>query len=212
MKRILNKFVNISFIAMLALALSIVPLQGCNFSSDVSKVLADLPVVINIATEIVSVVAEAQGGSPNAAVLADITTYSGKVSASLKLIQSLVAQYKTDLSTAPPGVIGEIDAAIEAAQSNLSPILILIGQNFPALNVEITALIASIQVVVLAVQTLLPSASAPKAAASVKAHPVEAAVAKQNIPSARHLAHQFNDMAKAHGYKARVHVPLPVVG
>jgi hypothetical protein len=208
MKSIFNKVTNIGFIAILVLALALVPLQGCAFSSDVSKVLSDLPVVINIATEIVSVVAEAQGTTPNAAVLAEIQTYSGKATAALTLIQTLVTTYQKDLSTAPAGVVGEIDAALSDVQTNLSPILILVGQNFPAINAEVTGLLASIQVVVLAVQTLLPSAQAPKAAAYVSAHPLEAARAKgENIPSARQLAHAFNNMAKAHGFKTRVPVP-----
>jgi hypothetical protein len=105
------------------LAIGTVTVGGCNATqvqADIQKVIALLPTAVQIAGSILNIVAAAEGNSaPSSALLATVQNASGQIRTDLTLANSLVAQYQTDLASAPAGVLGKIDAAFEAAGSPL---------------------------------------------------------------------------------------------
>ncbi|HEY6250748.1 MAG TPA: hypothetical protein VI685_12375, partial [Candidatus Angelobacter sp.] len=104
-------------LTILMIALSCIPLAGCG-SSTIDTVLQDLPIAVDIATSVISIVSPG-----NAELTKEVTEYAGKVSGDLKLIESLISQYKANLANAPDGALGQINAALNDAQGNLSAIL-----------------------------------------------------------------------------------------
>lgn len=86
---------------------------------------ADLPVVIDIATGILQVVAAAQGhGQINPVEAAALTAWGNTAKADLALLQTLVSDYQaaTDLGTKQTLLV-KIDAGLATAEKNLNGIL-----------------------------------------------------------------------------------------
>ena len=103
-------------LTILLIALPCIPLAGCG-SSVIDTVLEDLPIAVDIAASVINIV------SPGDAELTkEVTEYAGKVSGDLKLIESLIGQYKADLAKAPAGVVRQINAALNDCQTNPGPI------------------------------------------------------------------------------------------
>jgi hypothetical protein len=134
----------------------IVGLTGCS-ASLLDTVLNDLPVAADIAISIVGI-----AGHGNGAFVSQATQYSGKVCADIKLIESLVTQYKADLAGAPLGVTGQINAALSDAQTNLSAILQAVGVTEPQTVAAVASAVGSIKLILSDVGLLIQK-SVPKA-------------------------------------------------
>jgi hypothetical protein len=204
------------------LTLSTVTLGGCNATqaeADIQKVIALLPTAVQIAGSILNVVAAAEGGSAvSAGLLATVKSASGQVQSDLTLANSLVAQYQTDLASAPSGVIGQVDAAVADAQQNISAILAAVHIANPTIVAAVNSAVASIQTVILALLAVLPAtvaaASLPKLSASLKTAGIQARSGKPEVPSARAYAKAFNgdanvDAAQRTYPKAHIKVQVP---
>ena len=141
-------------------------LGGCNATqveSDIQKVIALLPTAVQIAGSILNIVAAAEGNSaPSSALLATVQNASGQIQTDLTLANSLVAQYETDLASAPAGVLGKIDAAIADAQQNMGAILSAVHIANPAVVAAVNSAIASVQTVILALIAILPRLRQPR--------------------------------------------------
>lgn len=184
-----------------ALAVSTVALGGCNSTqveANIQKVIALLPTAVQIAGSILNIVAAAEGNSaPNANVLATVKNASGQVQADLTLAKSLVAQYKTDLASAPKGVLGQIDAAVADAQQNIGAILSAVHIENATVVAAVNSAIASVQTVILALIAVLPApvpvALFPKLTTSLQAAGIQPGTVKVAVPSPHAFAKSFNN-------------------
>jgi hypothetical protein len=211
------------------LAISTTTLGGCNSTqveADIQKVIALLPTAVQIAGSIVNIVAAAEGNSaPSATVLATVKDASGQVQADLTLANSLVAQYQTDLASAPAGVLGQIDAAIADAQQNIGAILSAVHVANATVVAAVNSAIASVQTVILALIAVLPASAPaalfPKLTASLHAAGIQPASpsggqgsVKVAVPTPHAFAKSFNNdariVAAQQAYpSARIKVPVP---
>jgi hypothetical protein len=212
------------------LAISTATLGGCNSTqveADIQKVIALLPTAVQIAGSILNIVAAAEGNSaPSATVLATVKDASGQVQADLTLANSLVAQYQTDLASAPAGVLGQIDAAIADAQQNIGAILSAVHVANATVVAAVNSAIASVQTVILALIAVLPAAAPaaalfPKLTASLHAAGIQPASpsggpgrVKVAVPTPRAFAKSFNNDARVVAAQqaypsAQIKVPVP---
>lgn len=145
------------------LALATVGLgEGCNAASWIQTALNDLPIVVQIAESIISIVAAAQG-SADPAALGVAQTAANAAKQALLEAQSFVAQYN---STKTGTLLGNIDAALTTAQSQLGAILAALHITNQTLAATLAAAIGSGLTIVVAIQALVP---APPAATSARA-------------------------------------------
>ena len=205
-----------------SLAIGTVTLGGCNSTqveADIQKVIALLPTAVQIAGSILNIVAAAEGNSaPSATVLATVKNASGQVQSDLTLANSLVAQYQTDLASAPAGVLGQIYAGVADAQQNIGAILSAVHVGNATVVAAVNSAIASVQTVILALIAVLPApvpaALFPKLTASLHAAGLEPGSVKVTVPTPRAFAKSFNNDARVVAAQqaypsAQIKVPVP---
>jgi hypothetical protein len=106
--------------------------------SEAEQIVAALvPAVSNV----LALVAALQGKSVSAQDLQSIQSAATQAGADLQLIQSLIGQYESADASAKPGLLGQIQSAINTVQTNLKAIL-------PALHIQDAATQAKITAVV----------------------------------------------------------------
>jgi|HubBroStandDraft_1064217.scaffolds.fasta_scaffold01278_13 hypothetical protein len=117
-----------------------VTLAGCSTAwiTEAEEVVAAL---IPAAANIIALVAALGGNSVSATDLQTIQNAGTQAGADLQLIQSLITAYQTADATAKPGILNQIQAAINAVQANLQGLL-------PALHIQDAATQAKITAVV----------------------------------------------------------------
>ena len=127
--------------AAVALVLCLVMvLSGC--STDwVGQAGQIVAVLIPAAANIVTLVATLQGKTVSASDLQMVQSAGTQASADLQLIQSLIAAYQKADAAAKPGILNQIQNAINAVQANLQGLL-------PALHIKDAATQAKITAVV----------------------------------------------------------------
>jgi VIT1/CCC1 family predicted Fe2+/Mn2+ transporter len=202
----LSKAAHAALIGILCgtLAIGTVTLGGCNSTqveADIQKVIALLPTAIQIAESILNIVSAAEGNSaPSATLLASVKSASGQVQADLTLANSLVAQYQSDLVSAPAGVLGQIDAVIADAQQNIGAILSAVHIANPTVVAAVNSAIASVQTVILALIAVLPASAPaalfPKLTASLQSAGIQPGSVKVAIPTPHAFAKSFNNDAR----------------
>ncbi len=113
---------------------------GCssNWVDEAEQISAAL---IPAAANLVTLVAALQGHSVSAEDLATIQNAGTQAGANLQLVQSLIAAYEKADAAARPGILNQIQSALDAAQENLQGIL-------PALHIKDAATQAKITAVV----------------------------------------------------------------
>ena len=132
--------------------------MGCS-GSEIDTVLADLPIAAEIAMSMVGIVS---AGAPQH--VQEVTEYAGKVSADLKLLESLIGQYK-DLvgkqpraaavpagaaavpAGVPAGVLAQMNAALNDAQANVTAILNTVGVGDPKVTAAVAAAVGSVKLI-----------------------------------------------------------------
>ena len=204
------------------LAMGSVTIGGCNATqveADIQKVIALLPTAVQIAGSILNIVAAAEGNSaPSSALLATVQNASGQIQTDLTLANSLVAQYETDLASAPAGVLGKIDAAIADAQQNMGAILSAVHIANPAVVAAVNSAIASVQTVILALIAILPTPATaalfPKLTASLQSAGIQPGSVKVAVPTPHAYAKSFNNDARVVAVQkaypsAKIKVPVP---
>lgn len=214
-------------LTILIVALPCIPVAGCG-SSTIDTVLQDLPIAVDIAASVINIV------SPGNAELAnEVTEYAGKVSGDLKLIESLISQYKTNLAKAPAGVLGQVNAALNDAQTNLGAILQAVGVKDAKVTAAVAAAIGSVKLILsdvaLVVQNSAPPAVTSKLFFGLGVPGVDfmgmiqdrgqvTGNREQKKPgpsgkTARQIAKEFNQKISKDFPKAKVNVPkMKVVG
>jgi len=178
--------------AVLALAGGSIELEGCS-TSWISVALKDLPVIVNIATTVATIVADAlSGGVLSPAIAAIIQTAATAVNATLTVVSQLVSQYEANPTAS---IVTKIQDALMTVQSNLQAILNAAHIDNAALQATITGIIGLALSVVSALISILPVAPTPAPAAAKTV-----VIGAPKIPSAGKLKSQANAILVANGY------------
>lgn len=190
-----------SFLGLLMASVIMAPvatMTGCNeaeVAADIQTVLQDLPTAIQIALSIATIVGTVKAGTVDPSVTANITNWGGQVSSDFQLVQSFLKQYESNLASAPASVIGEIDSAVAAINSELTNIEQAAHVYSASIQTDIGVVVSSADLVLAGVESLVPSSLASRfpltANAMLGRHRVLGAM-KIEVPSARHLAKTFN--------------------
>lgn len=115
-------------------------LGGCS-TEWVGRAEQIVAVLIPAAANIVTLVAALQGKTISASDMQMIESAGTRASADLQLIQSLIAAYEKADAAAKPGILNQIESAINAVQANLQGVL-------PALHIKDAATQAKISAVI----------------------------------------------------------------
>jgi hypothetical protein len=129
--------------------------EGCNASQWIQTALTDLPTILQIITSILAV------AGVNAS--AQVTEYGNEAKNDFTTAQSIIASYNAAASSAKPGLLGQIDAALSAGLANLSGILNAFHVNDQTLESTIAAAVGAAMTAVLAIQSLVPAPPAASA-------------------------------------------------
>lgn len=136
MKR-MNCFVRVAVALILC---ATVTFTGCS-TAWVAQAEEIVAALVPAAANLIALVAALQGKSVSATDLQAIQSAGTQAEADLQLIQSLITQYQKADAAAQPGILNQIESAINAAQANLNAIL-------PALHIKDAATQAKISAVV----------------------------------------------------------------
>jgi hypothetical protein len=139
--------------------------------------LADLPTILQIVTSILSIVSATQGGVVSASVLATVNKYGDEAKSDLQTAQTLITSYQAAASSAKPGILGQIDAALIASENNLNAILTAFHVSDTTLEATIAAALGSAITIVLAIQLLIPPPPAAPATRLAMAKPSDQSAA-----------------------------------
>jgi len=154
---------------------------GCS-AQWISVALADLPVLVQMALNIGTVVTTLESGkqltSAEAAAIQNISTQASK---DLNLLQALYSQYK---ATPNASTLQKIQSAIADMNQNLPALLQASHVSDPVVAARITAGVNLILSTVNSFAALMPQATAPTQA--------QAAASKAPIPHAADLKKQWN--------------------
>jgi hypothetical protein len=148
--------------------------SGCN-TNWINTAINDIPVVLQIVTSILSIVAIAEGrGQTDPAMIAEVKNIAVQATNDLTTAQKLINDYKTASAADKPNVLGKIDAALNAAQKDLQGILTAFHVKDTATQTAISAGIGLAVTTVEAIISLLPPAPStgmPTAMTAKKAPP-----------------------------------------
>ena len=142
----------------LVLCVSVV-LAGCStdWIVEAEQVVA---VLIPAATNIVALVAAMQGKSVSAGDLKTIQSAGAQAGADLQLIQALITAYQKADETAKPGILNQIQAAINAVQANLQGLLPAVHIQDAATQAKVTAVVGIVLSEVQSLAAIVPVVNA----------------------------------------------------
>lgn len=139
-------------------------MEGCSANAWIQTALNDLPIIVQIITNILQIITAAGGNIPPV-VLTQVSQWGTEVQTDLKNAQQFVSDYQTAAGSAKPGIIGKIQVALSTAQTDLGFILEAFHVTDTTLQATISAAIGSAITIVLAIETLIPAAPTPAPAA-----------------------------------------------
>jgi N-acetylglutamate synthase/N-acetylornithine aminotransferase len=180
---------------LLAVVLSLALIStGCS-AAWLNTAIADVPVILQIVTSIISIVGIAQGnGGISPAMAATLQSGAKQATTDLQLVQKLVTDYQTASAANKPTVLGQIDSALSAATQDLGAILTAAHIENQATQAAITAAVGLALTTVLAIQSLIP---APQGATAARGR-MSASPVKPLTPA--QLKTNFNAIVRANGY------------
>ena len=153
----------------LALALSATMiLAGCS-TSWIEEAEQIVSALIPAAANIVALVAALQGKTVSAADLQTIQNAGSQAGADLQLIQSLIVAYEKADSAAKPGILNQIQSAINAVQGNLQGLLPALHIKDAATQTKITAVVGILLSEVESLAAVVPLVSGQGQAAALRA-------------------------------------------
>jgi hypothetical protein len=124
--------------------------------------------LIPAASNIVALVAAMQGKSVSAGDLATIQNAGAQAGADLQLIQSLVTAYQKADDAAKPGILNQIQSAINAVQGNLQGLLQSLHIKDAATQAKVTAVIGIVLSEVDSLAAVVPLVTAQGSGFSVQ--------------------------------------------
>jgi len=165
--------------------------SGCS-AVWLNTAIADIPVIIQIITSILQIVAAAQSKGADPTMIAQVNNIGDEAKKDLQLVQSLVTQYQAASATAKPGLMSQIDTAITTAQANLNQILVVFHIQDPALQATIAGSVGLALSALLEIQSLIPPPpNAPTTRMAVSAKALKPRTAKQ-------LKQEYNFIVQSH--------------
>ena len=135
--------------------------------------------LIPAATNIVALVAALEGKGVSAADLQTIQAAGSQAGADLQLIQSLITAYQQADAATKPGILNQIQSAINAVQGNLQGLLPALHIKDVATQTKITAVVGILLSEVQSLAAIVPLVN-PNASAAMMA--TAAAQAKKQPP------------------------------
>jgi hypothetical protein len=123
--------------------------------------------LVPAAANIVALFAALQGKSVSASDLETIQTAGSQAGADLQLLQSLIAAYQKADAAAQPGILNQIQAAINAAQSTLNGLLPALHIKDAATQTKITAVVGIVLSEIQSLAAIVPLADASAAPETV---------------------------------------------
>ncbi len=141
---------------VLALVLCVtVMLTGCstNWIAQAEQIVA---VLIPAAANVVALVAALQGKGVSAADMQLIQSAGAQASADLELIRSLIAAYEKADAAAQPGILNQIEAAINGVQANLEGLMPALHIKDAATQAKLTAVVGIVLSEVQSMAALVP--------------------------------------------------------
>lgn len=163
--------------------------SGCS-TSWIGEAEQIVSAMIPAAANLVALVAALEGKSVSAADLQVIQSAGSQAGADLQLIQSLITAYEKADASAQPGILNQIQSAINAVQGNLQGLLPALHIKDAATQTKISAvigiLLSEVQSLAAVVPIVNPNAS-PAAVAMARAQ-----VKKQAPLSAEEFVKSYN--------------------
>jgi hypothetical protein len=143
-----------------------VTLAGCSTTwiGEAEQVVAAL---IPAAANIIALVAALEGKSVSAADLQTIQNAGTQAGADLQLIESLITAYQTADATAKPGILNQIQTAINTVQANLQGLLPALHIQDAATQAKITAVVGIVLSEVESLAAIVPLVSANASTAAM---------------------------------------------
>jgi len=143
-----------------------VTLAGCSTTwiGEAEQVVAAL---IPAAANIIALVAALEGKSVSAADLQTIQNAGTQAGADLQLIESLITAYQTADATAKPGILNQIQTAINTVQANLQGLLPALHIQDAATQAKITAVVGIVLSEVESLAAIVPLVSADASTAAM---------------------------------------------
>lgn len=169
----------VSIILALALVIS-----GCS-AAWIQTAIDDVPVVLQIATSIISIIQTANGVE-DPAVMNEATQAAAAAKNDLQTLQTLVTDYQAAAAADKPNFVGKIDAALAVSQKDLSAILAAFHVKNQNLQLTVATSVGLALSTLAAIQALIPAQAAKVSAA------------KPPKPAA--LKNEFNSVVSSHGY------------
>lgn len=129
--------------------------SGCstNWAQQAQEILV---VLMPATTNLVILVATAQGKEMPAEDLAVIQNAGTEVGGDLKLIQSLIRAYESADAEARPGILNQIQSGIHAAQENLQGLMLGLHIKDAATQAKVTAIVGILLSEVQSLAVLVP--------------------------------------------------------
>lgn len=186
----------------LFLAAPLVLAVGSGSETTVDEVLADMPVVLDISQSIMVIMSTVFPLTP--AVVTPTVAYLGQLTGNLKLVETLLEQYRQHLDRAPG-----LDTALATVMGDLGLLVSSVTVYGPDLQAAVGVAAGTIQSIILAVVGLIPAGAAqmfPQTSAAIRGKGAMFGRAKQ-IPGPRSLARQYNAGVRPNYPEARVPVP-----
>jgi hypothetical protein len=168
-------------VLVMLLSLSLLA-TGCS-AQWIKVALADLPVLLQMALNIGTLVTTLQSGQQlSASEAAEIQNISNEASRDLNLLQTLYNEYEVSPS---PGTIQKIQNAIAGINQNLAALLQAAHVSDPVLSTRVTAAVNLILSTVNSFAELIPQSAGPATAQKVMRRPT-------TVPHASDLKKQWN--------------------
>ena len=180
-------------------------LTGCPLPKNwLDTAIADLPVVLQIVTSVMGIVATIQGKDPATdPMIKEVTDIGAQAQKDLQTAQSLINDYK---AAKTPDTLAKIDAALSALQKDLQGILAAFHVKDTATQTAIAAGIGLALTTVQAIYSLLPAVSAAPSTAmptGAEAKPVPKS-APHKPPKPEDLKATYNALVSANFPNARI--------
>jgi hypothetical protein len=166
-------------------------LAGCSTAwiSEAEQIVAAL---IPAAANLLTLVAALQGKAVSAADLQAIQNSGSQAGTDLQLIQSLIAAYNQADAAAKPGIVGQLESAIQATQASLQGLLPALHIKDASTQAKITAIVGVLLSEVQSLAAVVPLASSANAAQSAGVDSIAKALVVKAPLSASQFVESYN--------------------
>jgi hypothetical protein len=178
-----------------ALAVCIAVMMTACSTTWITQAEQIVAVLIPAASNLVALVSALEGKSVSTADLQMIQNAGTQAGAGLQLIQSLITQYENADAAAKPGILSQIQTAINTVQANLNALLPALHIKDAATQAKVTAVVGILLSEVQSLAAMVPLANA---SASAEMRAKAAGEAKKRPPlSASEFVKSYNATMKA---------------